>query len=76
MLLSLLLKSKSLFIVAVSFDQNASAIWYKKEDITVSGMIGYKIRNNKANAIERFICKVLRKIEIDHCINAIEEDEV
>lgn len=64
--------------ILISLDQFAQTIVYLGKynpDITISDVIGRKIKAGTANNVEIALCKILRKLENKHCIKSIEEDE-
>jgi len=82
-LISLLLEDKKMkdraLSIALSIDQAGNNILGGSEDHTISGRMGWRIKNNKAGKFEIWLCKVLSKIDHTtnkHCIDSIEYDEV
>jgi len=45
-------------------------IWNGSQDQTISGHIGRKISESRALWVEKFICKLLRKLESKHCLKS------
>lgn len=65
-----------IFRVLIAIDQLFNVVLFNGiPDETISGNIGYKIQNGSANKFEKSICWVLRKIESQHCIKAIDHEE-
>lgn len=64
--------------ILIGLDQFVQTIVYLgnyNPDITISDVIGRKIKAGTANKVELFVCKILRKLENQHCIKSYEEDE-
>lgn len=64
--------------ILIGFDQFMQTIVYLGKytpDETISGIIGRKIKAGKANAVEKAVCAILRKLENSHCIKSIDYDE-
>lgn len=59
----------------LAFDQLANASLGKHHDTTISGTLGYKKLNNDLNKFEKVIVWFLDKVDTNHAINSIEEDE-
>lgn len=65
---------KYFFNVLIALDQSANALTGGDPDETLSSRMG-KYVANKRGFIPCFICKLLNKIDPNHCISSIEEDE-
>ena len=64
--------------IIIGLDQFLQVILYLGNytpDETISGIIGRKIKTNKANKVEKAICWFLRKLQSKHCIKSIDEQE-
>ncbi len=61
--------------VAVGIDQFGAALLNWNPDTTISGNIGYRIRNRKATKPEIWLCELLRRLDVQHCQKSIEPDE-
>ena len=64
--------------ILIGFDQFLQVLIYLGNytpDETISGVIGRKIRKNKANKIEKAVCWFLRKLQSQHCLRNIDEQE-
>jgi len=64
--------------ILIGLDQFLQTIVYLGKynpDITISDIIGRKIRLGTANKLEKSICWFLRKIENQHCLKSFERDE-
>jgi hypothetical protein len=48
-------------------------LWNGSENETISSHIGRRMKNNKANVIDKCLCSILRKIESKHCFKSIGE---
>jgi len=44
-------------------------------DETISGIIGRKVKSNTANWLECLICKGLRLLQHNHCVESIDNQE-
>jgi len=69
---------KRLTNILIGLDQFCQVLVYIGAycpDETISGIIGRKIKTNKANIVEKVICWFLRKIQSKHCIKNIDEQE-
>ena len=63
-----------LYRVLLAIDQLDNAILGGDEDETISSRMGKHIVK-KDSHLCKFICKILNKIDPNHCIDAIEKDE-
>jgi len=64
--------------IIVGFDQFCQVLIYLGNytpDETISGIIGRKIRDSRANWLEKTICFVLRRLQSKHCIKSIDNQE-
>ena len=64
--------------IIIGFDQFCQVLFYLGNytpDETISGVIGRKIKAEKANKVEKVICKFLNLFQKDHCVNAIDTQE-
>ena len=64
--------------ILIGLDQFLQVLLYfgaYTPDETISGIIGRKIKADKANKIEKVICWFLRKLQSKHCIKSIDEQE-
>ena len=64
--------------IIIGFDQFCQVLVYLGNytpDETISGIIGRKIKDNKANLLEKGICFMLRKIQSKYCIKSIDNQE-
>lgn len=61
--------------ILIGIDQFVNCIFAGYPDETLSSRMGKRVRDNKAKKLEIFLCKMLGKIEYDHCNESIEEDE-
>lgn len=69
-------EEKYLWNILLSMDQFVKILIYGgNPDVTISHVIGVKMRENRANKIEKSICCFLRKFENKHCEKSIEKDE-
>ena len=59
----------------LAFDQLANASMGYNHDTTISGNLGYKKKNNTANKFEKILSSILDKVDKNHVINSIEDDE-
>lgn len=67
-------KRPYLLRLLISIDQFFNVLlWNGSPDETISSHIGRKIKDNKANKVEKIICSILRKLDNNHCLNSIEE---
>ena len=67
-------KRHYLFRILLAIDQLLNVIfWNGSQDETISSHIGRKIKNNKANFLEKFICLILSKFDYKHCEKSIGE---
>ena len=69
---------RRLINIIIGLDQFCQVLVYLGNytpDETISGVIGRKIKTNKANIVEKTICWFLRKIQSKHCIKNIDEQE-
>jgi len=48
-------------------------LWNGSHDETISGHIGRKVKEGRANKIDMTVCWFLRKIESRHCVRSIGE---
>ena len=48
-------------------------IWNGSQDETISSHIGRKIRDNRANRVEKWICSLLQELEAGHCKKSLGE---
>jgi len=64
-------KRSRLLRLLLSIDQFFNVlIWNGSQDQTISGHIGRKISEGRALLVEKFICKLLRKLESKHCLKS------
>jgi len=64
-------KRSRLLRLLLSIDQFFNVlIWNGSQDQTISGHIGRKISEGRALWVEKFICKLLRKLESKHCLKS------
>lgn len=64
--------------ILIGLDQFLQTIAYLgnyNPDITISDVIGRKIKAGTANKVEMLICQFLRILQNQHCIKSHEEDE-
>jgi len=64
--------------IIIGFDQFLQVIVYLGNytpDETISGIIGRKIKADKANIVEKTICWFLRKLQSKHCVKNIDKQE-
>ena len=61
--------------VAVGIDQFGAALLNWNPDTTISGNIGFRIKTDRATVPEKWLCALLRKLDVQHCIKSIEPDE-
>jgi len=66
---------KYLVNVLIGIDQLVNAILMGDPDETISSRMGKLIRANRARWYVRWLAWILDKIDPNHCIDAIEEDE-
>ena len=60
--------------ILLSIDQFFNVVlWNGSHDENISGHIGRKVKENRANRIDKLICCFLRKIESKHCVKSIGE---
>lgn len=60
--------------ILIGIDQLFNVILFNgSQDETISGHIGRKISENRANKIDKFICWFLRKLESKHCLKSRSE---
>lgn len=45
-------------------------LWNGSHDETISSHIGRRIESGRANRFDKFLCKVLHKIDPNHCIES------
>ncbi|MCT4632798.1 MAG: hypothetical protein N4A76_08680 [Firmicutes bacterium] len=58
----------------LSVDQFLNVLlWNGSQDETISGHIGRKIKNGKANKFEKLLCYILNKMDKNHCNDSIGE---
>ncbi len=67
---------KYLLGVAIGLDQFGASLLGWNQDTTISGNIGYRLQHGKATFPERWLCAVLRMLDVQHCMKSIELDEV
>ena len=71
------IKERILTIV-ISFDQFIQTLVYLgkySEDETISGVLGMKKQKGTMNSFEKGVCWFLRKLDNNHCIKSIDEQE-
>ena len=61
--------------ILIAVDQLGNALLMGDPDETISSRMGKKMRSNSATPIDKGLCKVLDKIDGDHCEESIEDDE-
>ena len=61
--------------VLIGIDQLVNAIFWGDPDETISSRMGKRIRRGERDFFTRFLCWLLDKIDSNHCMDAIEEDE-
>lgn len=66
---------KYLFNIAVSLDQFANTLLGGDPDETMSSRMGKHLANHDKCPVCNFLCKLLNKIQKDHCVKSIEQDE-
>lgn len=59
----------------IAIDQRANALLFGDEDETISSRMGKHLVKKKDCCLCRFICGLLNKIDPNHCVDAIEENE-
>lgn len=65
-----------LWNILIAFDQLIKTVVYGgNPDVTISHVIGVKTQKGTANWLERKICCLLNKLDVDHCKESIELDE-
>ena len=69
---------RRLLNILIGFDQFCQVIIYLGAwcpDETISGIIGRKVLQGKANKVEKTICWFLRKLQSKHCVKNIDWEE-
>ena len=69
---------RRLLNILIGFDQFCQVLIYAgayTPDETISGIIGRKVLQGKANVVERTICWFLRKLQSKHCVKNIDWEE-
>jgi len=69
---------RRLINILIGFDQFCQVLIYAgayTPDETISGIIGKKIKDNRANWLEKSICWFLRKLQSKHCVKNIDWEE-
>ena len=69
---------RRLINILIGFDQFCQVLIYAgayTPDETISGIIGRKIKDNRANWLEKSICWFLRKLQSKHCVKNIDWEE-
>lgn len=61
--------------ILISIDQLANTLLFGNPDETISSRMGKQVREGKCKGCY-FICKLLHRIDPEHCHNSIEEDEI
>lgn len=62
--------------ILIAIDQLFKVIIYGgNPDVTISHVLGVKLEENRANRFERFIARILNKIDKNHTVKSIEKDE-
>lgn len=60
--------------ILISLDQTANTVLGGNPDETMSSRMGKHIKKNEC-ALCKVVCFFLTKLDPNHCINSIEEDE-
>lgn len=65
---------KYLWNLTISLDQFLNTLLGGNPDETMSSRMGKKLVKHEKCPVCRFLCKILNKIQKDHCVKAIEKD--